>query len=40
MTLFRSVNPAQKPAFNRIKKIKVGKIIGFKLLENFSIYSL
>ena len=33
MTLFRSVNSAQKPASNRIKKIKEGKIIGFKLLE-------
>ena len=33
MTLFRSVNSAQKPTSNRIKKIKEGKIIGFKLLE-------
>ena len=32
MTLFRRVNSAQKPASNRIKKLK---IIGFKLLENF-----
>ena len=35
MTLFRSVNPARKPASNRTKKFKVGKIIAFKLFENF-----
>ena len=35
MTLFCNVNPAQKPASHRIKKIKEGKIIGFKLLKNF-----
>ena len=35
MTQFRSVNSAQKPASNQIKKIKEGKILGFKLLANF-----
>ena len=35
MTLFRSVNLVQKPASNRIRMIKEGKIVGFKLLENF-----
>ena len=38
MTLFCSVNSAQKPASNRIKKIKEGKIIGFKLLKNFDFH--
>ena len=36
MTRFRSDKPAQKPASNQIQKVKVGKKIGIKLLENFA----
>ena len=35
MTLFRSVNPVQKPPSNRNK---VEKIIGFKVLENLDFH--